>query len=252
MRHFIAACLLLCLAAAPARAHPGVGIVADRQNNVFYTDLVHVWRIAPNGSKSIAVRNVHSHELAIDSLGNLFGEDSEYLGGDRYRHRVWRRSPDGRIADVIPWRDGFWREYGFVRDRGRGHVLVQCPQRRCVIRKRTPEGASHPGAVCASDPKRCDCEMVDHSLRRSVYSRRARPAASSSRSRVTTIVAGWHPALPTRTHRSCTPFLDSGRMPEATSTLPIPRTAPWYVLAPRGVSPWLHARWPRGLRRVCS
>lgn len=140
MRHIVATCMLLCLAAAPAQTHPGVGIVKDRNNNVFYTDLVHVWRIAPDGRKSIAVRNVHSHELAIDALGNLFGEDSEYLGGDRYRHRVWRRNPDGRIADVIPWRDGFWREYGFVRDRGGSMYWVQCPERRCVIRKRTPDG----------------------------------------------------------------------------------------------------------------
>lgn len=126
--------------AAPVWAHPGVGIVMDGQGNVFYTDLVHVWRIAPDGSKSIAVRDVHTHELAIDSLSNLFGEDSEYLGDDRWRHRVWRRSRSGRITDVIPWRDGFWREYGFVRDTTGAMYWVQCPDRQCVIRKRTPNG----------------------------------------------------------------------------------------------------------------
>jgi hypothetical protein len=44
---------------------------------------VHVWRIAPDGRKSIAVRDVHSHELAIDATGALVGEDSEFLGGER-------------------------------------------------------------------------------------------------------------------------------------------------------------------------
>src|SRR5687768_16174030 len=107
MKTILAAFLLLLAAAVPARAHPGVGIVMDRQGYVFYTDLQHVWRIAPNGGKSIAVRDVHTHELSMDGAGNLFGEDSEYLGGDRWRTRVWRRAPDGRMTDVIPWTDGF-------------------------------------------------------------------------------------------------------------------------------------------------
>lgn len=140
MKTFLVACLLLLAAAVPAAAHPGVGIVMDRRGNVFYTDLVHVWRIAPDGRKSIAVRDVHTHELDIDSAGNLFGEDSEFLGGERWRHRVWRRAPDGRVTDVIPWRDGFFREYGFVRDRAGAMYWVPCPERRCTIRKRTPDG----------------------------------------------------------------------------------------------------------------
>lgn len=140
IRHLIAACLLVLVLAVPARAHPAVGIVMDRQGNVFYTDLVHVWRIAPDGSKSIAVRDVHTHELSIDSLGNVFGEDSEYLGGERWRHRVWRRAPDGRVTDLIPWRDGFWREYGFVRDTTGAMYWVQCPDRQCVIRMQGRDG----------------------------------------------------------------------------------------------------------------
>lgn len=140
MRFSLSVCLLLFVASAAAWAHPGVGIVMDRSGSVFYTDLAHVWRIAPDGRKSIAVRDVHTHELAIDGEGNLFGEDSEYLGADRYRHRVWRRSPEGRLFDVVPWSDGFWRQYGFIRDRAGAMYWVQCPDRVCVIRKRTPDG----------------------------------------------------------------------------------------------------------------
>ncbi len=54
---------LLLLMSATAFAHPGVGIVIDSRGNVFYTDLRQVWRIAADGSKSVAVLNVHSHEL---------------------------------------------------------------------------------------------------------------------------------------------------------------------------------------------
>ena len=140
MRSRVLLVLLLLLAATPALAHPGVGIVRDRLGNVYYTDLVHVWRIAPDGRKSIAVRDVHTHELAIDSAGVLYGEDNRYLGGDRYRHRIWRRTPDGRVEDVIPWRDGFWREYGFVRDANGATYWASCPERVCTIHRRAPDG----------------------------------------------------------------------------------------------------------------
>lgn len=57
----------------------------------------------------IAVPNVHSHELALDAAGNLYGEHLWYEGErtDRWSHRIWRRSPDGGVTDVIPAREGF-------------------------------------------------------------------------------------------------------------------------------------------------
>jgi hypothetical protein len=140
-RGVVAIAMSLTLAPA-ARAHPGVGIVRDARGNIFYTDLVHVWRIAPDGRKSIAVRDVHTHELAIDSAGNLYGEDSRYQGGDRWRHRVWRRRADGRISDIVPWTEGFWREYGFVHDSAGGMYWVSCPERRCTIRRRAANGST--------------------------------------------------------------------------------------------------------------
>jgi hypothetical protein len=70
---------LLC---ATAAAHPGIGIVMDSRGNVFYTDLSHVWKIAPRGAKSIAVRGVHTHELYIDREDNLYGEHLMLPGRD--------------------------------------------------------------------------------------------------------------------------------------------------------------------------
>ena len=139
-RACVAAALLCLVGARTAAAHPGVGIVRDARGNVFYTDLVHVWRIAPDGGKSIAVRDVHTHELAMDAAGNLYGEDNRYQGGDRYRHRIWRRSPDGRLTDVVPWREGFFREYGFTRDSAGAMYWSSCPERRCTIRRRDRAG----------------------------------------------------------------------------------------------------------------
>src|SRR5262245_19545380 len=94
------ACLLAVLAmASVAEAHPGVGIVQDSRENVFYTDLKQVWKIAPDGTKSVAVAGVHTHELCLDSDDNLYGEHLWYEGDatQKWGHRVWRLKPDGTL-----------------------------------------------------------------------------------------------------------------------------------------------------------
>ena len=62
------------------KAHPGIGIVMDNEGNVYYTDLTHVWKIPKEGKLTIAVENVHTHELYLDSNGNLYGEHEWYNG----------------------------------------------------------------------------------------------------------------------------------------------------------------------------
>lgn len=140
----------LALAGA-ATAHPGVGIVMDRQGNVFYTDLKQVWKISPQGKKSVAVPSVHTHELCLDGEGNLYGEHLWYEGEatDRWGHRVWRLSPDGTLVDVIPARQGFLRDYSFVRD-ATGNMYWAEREPRTLIRKRAPDGAISTLAACPS------------------------------------------------------------------------------------------------------
>src|SRR5262245_46318780 len=85
-----AALLLLLLLPLPAVAHPGVGIVQDARGNIFYTDLTQVWKISPDGRKTVAVPNVHTHELSLDMAGNLYGEHLWFDGAtSKWRHRVW-------------------------------------------------------------------------------------------------------------------------------------------------------------------
>jgi hypothetical protein len=105
--------------AAPAVAHPGWGIVQDSHGNIYYTDLAQVWKVAPDGTRTIAVPDVHTHELYLDAQDNLYGEHLWYEGeaSDRWGHRVWRLAPDGTIRDVVPATIGFRTWLSFVRDR---------------------------------------------------------------------------------------------------------------------------------------
>ncbi|HEX7155541.1 MAG TPA: hypothetical protein VF618_29020 [Thermoanaerobaculia bacterium] len=129
--------LFALLSATPAAAHPAVSIVVDSQGNLYYSDLEQVFRVTPRGVRSVAVPKVHTHELHIDADDNLFGEDSDYEGGDRYSHAVWRRSSSGRIFTVIPRRPGFsMTDYSFVRDDA-GNMYIAVGKE---IHRRTPAG----------------------------------------------------------------------------------------------------------------
>jgi hypothetical protein len=122
---------LLLLVTATAFAHPGIGIVVDSKGNVFYTDLSHVWRIAPDGTKTIAVANVHTHELCTSTNRTLlYGEHLWYNGDalNTWGSRVWMRSPDGKVVDVVPSHPGFNDGFSFVRDAaGNSYFAVTLP-----------------------------------------------------------------------------------------------------------------------------
>src|SRR5574341_836477 len=94
-------------------AHPGIGLVMDSRGNVFYTDLKQVWKISPEGKKSIAVHNVHTHELYIDADDCLYGEQlwSEDGATNKWRHYVWKLHTDGTLEQVIKPREGFRVNY---------------------------------------------------------------------------------------------------------------------------------------------
>ena len=118
MRRFILSIGILLFGVLTLQAHPGIGIVQDAKGNVFYTDLVHVWKISPNGDRTIAVRDVHTHELYLDADGNLYGEHEWYEGEatDKWGNYVWCLSTDGKFQKVIPDVEGFLDNTTLVRD----------------------------------------------------------------------------------------------------------------------------------------
>ena len=84
-------------------AHPGIGIVIDSRGNIYYTDLKQVWKIKPDGSKSVAVTGVHTHELFLDGEDNLYGEHLWYNGEqlDTWGHYVWCLHSNGIFDTMI-------------------------------------------------------------------------------------------------------------------------------------------------------
>ena len=123
-------CLVLITAlffSAVALAHPSVSVVIDSKGNVFYSDLEQVWRVDAQGNKTVAVPQVHTHELWLDSSDALYGEHLWYTGpqdgSGKWFHRIWKRTPDGRISDVLAATEGFRMNFSFVRDAaGNGYM----------------------------------------------------------------------------------------------------------------------------------
>ncbi len=99
-------------------AHPGIGMVKDNKNNIYYTDLQQVWKIS-NGQKTIVVPGVHTHELYIDKDDNLYGENM--LGGsetsNKFFHYLWRLQPNGDLDTLEDLREAYINiDFSLARD----------------------------------------------------------------------------------------------------------------------------------------
>lgn len=131
---------LLFFAAASALAHPSVSVVVDSRGNVYYSDLTQIWRIAPDGTRSIAVPHVHSHELYLDGSDTLYGENLWYNGETlkTWGNSVWKRTSDGHISFVHPPRNGFNEDFSFVRDAAGNQYFAVHDKNE--VRRRSPDG----------------------------------------------------------------------------------------------------------------
>lgn len=132
-------------------SHPGVGIVETSNGAIYYTDLKQVWMISPDGKKTIAVPNVHTHELYLDENDNLFGEHLWYNGEqlNTWGYYVWKLSAAGKLEKVIPDTQGFLKNYSFVRDHF-GHMFMVNRENPCqtLIRKESDGRSARLGSGC--------------------------------------------------------------------------------------------------------
>jgi hypothetical protein len=136
MKHILFA-LSLILLSYFGNAHPGVGIVKDSRGNIFYTDLKQVWRIGPDGSRSIAVPGIHTHELYLDPQDNLYGEHLWFNGEqiNTWGSFVWRLRPDGKMDTVVASHEGFNEVFSFNRDLAGNQYQVERATISRIIKK---------------------------------------------------------------------------------------------------------------------
>ncbi len=116
-------CIWLVTAVVSLHAHPGIGIVKDSKGNLFYTDLSKILKISVDGKKTVAVPNVHSHEIYMDANDNLYGEHVWYTGeaSNKWLFYYWTRRIDGKIVKLQNDTEGFEHTFSFVRDAKGNH-----------------------------------------------------------------------------------------------------------------------------------
>ncbi len=126
---------LFCLATGTSLAHPGIGIVKDSKGNIYYTNLEHVLKISADGRKTIAVKNVHTHQLYMDKQDNLYGQHSMYSGEatNEWSHYVWKLNAKGKLDTIIKHTKGFYIEnFSFVQDDAGNLYLINSKEDRII------------------------------------------------------------------------------------------------------------------------
>ncbi len=100
-------------------AHPGIGMVYDGERYIYYTDLSHVWKLdTKSGISEIFVENVHSHELALDNAGNIYGEHYWYVESEqKFKNYIWSANKNGVTQKIREDQYGENDDFSFVRDR---------------------------------------------------------------------------------------------------------------------------------------
>jgi hypothetical protein len=89
------------LATDRAWAHPAWGIVVDHNNQIYFSDLETIWKIDAQGKLTVfrpGVSGRHTHELALDESGNLYGDELTYEPAtQRYISALWKMMPAGKL-----------------------------------------------------------------------------------------------------------------------------------------------------------
>ncbi|WP_223788762.1 hypothetical protein [Marinicella meishanensis] len=93
--------LMFLLASTQSLAHPGWGLEVSETGTVYFTDLVHVWRIDADGQSRIHVANVHSHDLQLTTEGQLYGSHEWYdAAKQQFRRSFWRADAQGKQTTI--------------------------------------------------------------------------------------------------------------------------------------------------------
>ncbi|MBA2605668.1 MAG: hypothetical protein H0U96_02225 [Acidobacteria bacterium] len=128
-------------------SHPAWGIVVDRQNQIYFSDLETVYKIDAQGKLLIfraGVSGRHVHDLAVDENDNIYGLDNSYEPQtQKFFRSIWKMSSKGEFTEIVPLTENLpigmsiWRDF-------EGNTFSVEPynneKRESKIFKRTPQG----------------------------------------------------------------------------------------------------------------
>jgi hypothetical protein len=136
----VAACILL---AVEVQAHPAWGIAVDRQGQIYFSDLVTVWKIDAQGKLLVFRAGTdHTHDLNIDEAGNLYGAENSYdPATQRFFSAIWKMTPAGSFSYLLAPTDNPPEGTSIWKDRdGNMYHVTYFPERELLVLKRTPDG----------------------------------------------------------------------------------------------------------------
>jgi sugar lactone lactonase YvrE len=144
----ITAIIMLCvLPVGSVSAHPAWGLVVDRNNQIYFSDIETIWKIDAKGNLTVfraGVSGRHTHEINLDENGNLYGVDNSYESTtQRSFTALWKMTPDGKFSYLVAptqnppkamtnWKDHAGNRYYVGQSDNREHEIF--------VLKRTPGG----------------------------------------------------------------------------------------------------------------
>jgi len=86
----------------PLLAHTGYGIIFDKQDNLYFTDIHNqvIWKLKPGGAPEALLLERWTHSLALDAQGNLFFDHEELQTGQWFTS-LWKMAPSGELTEVV-------------------------------------------------------------------------------------------------------------------------------------------------------
>jgi len=133
--------------AGSVSAHPAWGIVVDRNNQIYFSDLETIWKIDAQGKLTVfraGVSGRHIHELTMDEGGNLYGADYTYEPEtQRYINAIWKMTPAGGFTYILAPTNSLPKGMSIWRDRDGNMYSVEQNnhlKRETLLLRRTPSG----------------------------------------------------------------------------------------------------------------
>jgi len=103
-------------------SHPAWGIVVDANRQIYFSDLITIYKIDSQGKLSIfraGVNGRHVHDLSIDAGGNIYGWENVYEPRtEKHLRAFWKMPPGGEYTEIVsltenpPSGISIWRDSG--------------------------------------------------------------------------------------------------------------------------------------------